>query len=376
MRVSVVVPFHRNLLHLERCLEALAASSVRSEVIVVADSALDDPGDLAARYGARVIRLTGGPDGPATARNRGAAMATGDVLAFVDSDVLVHSDALAGLTAVLEPDPAVAAVFGAYDDTPDDPGFVSQCKNLAHSYIHRRSSADATTFWAGLGAVRAVAFRDVGGFDERFRRPSVEDIDLGYRLTMAGYRIRLDAAVHGTHLTRWTAWSLIRTDVRDRGVPWTQLLHRYTNLRSDLNLTWKYRWIVALSYVAVLLLVAAVRWPSLLALSLVSLAVIAWLDRDYYLFLARMRGAMAAVAWFPLHLIHHLGNGVSFAAGTALGVVADRPIGRRLGALPATPWGRHDALPVGQTCGDKPHSGHLLEQPLCARDAAQPRIDA
>ena len=340
VRVSTIVPFHSNLQHLERCLRGLAASSVPTEIVVVADTPAEDPGGIATRFGACLITLSGGPYGPATARNRGAAIATGDVLAFVDSDVVVHPDAVAGLAAVLESEPTVDAVFGAYDDAPDDPGLVSQCKNLAHSFIHLRASPEATTFWAGLGAVRRSAFRDVGGFDERFQRPSVEDIDLGYRLTTAGYRIRLDSSVQATHLKRWTAWSLIRTDVRDRGIPWTQLLHRYATLRNDLNLTWRYRAAVALAYLAVLGLVAAIRWPALLVCSLAALAAIAWLDREYYAFLARMRGARSAAAWFPLHVIHHLGNGLAFVAGTALGVAADRPIGLRFGALSRTPWSR------------------------------------
>jgi GT2 family glycosyltransferase len=366
VRVSTVVPFRRNLQHLERCLQGLASSSVHTEIIIVADSSTEDPASLAARYGAHVVRLTAGPYGPATARNRGAAVATGDVLVFVDSDVVVHSDAIAGLIGVLEAEPTVAAAFGAYDDTPDDPGLVSQCKNLAHAFIHRRSSPEATTFWAGLGAVRSVAFRDVGGFDERFRRPSVEDIDLGYRLTLAGYRIRLDPAVQATHLKRWTAWSLIRTDVRDRGIPWTQLLHRYASLRSDLNLTWKYRAAVVLAYLALLSLAAAIRWPLLVWGAFLALATIAWLDRDYYAFLAQRRGVRTAIAWFPLHLVHHLGNGLAFIAGTVLGVAADRPIGGRIGALPRTPWSRREwvSSPV------VPELGSL------ARVTSSQRIDA
>lgn len=375
VRVTTIVPFHSNLHHLERCLRGLAASSVPTEIVVVADSPAEDPTRVAARFGARPVALSGGPYGPATARNRGADVATGDVLAFVDSDVVVHPDAVAGLAAVLEAEPTVDAVFGAYDDTPDDPGFVSQCKNLAHSFIHQRSSPEATTFWAGLGAVRTAAFRDVGGFDERFRRPSVEDIDLGYRLTMAGYRIRLDPRVQATHLKRWTAWSLIRTDVRDRGIPWMQLLHRYAALRNDLNLTWRHRAAVALAYVAVLCGLAAVWWPALLACSLAALAAIAWLDRDYYAFLARVRGARSAAAWFPLHVIHHLGNGLAFVAGTALGLAADRPIGRRFGALSRTPWSRPASRRAVRQSAEQ-FGALLVEQPTYGSGARSQRTDA
>ena len=83
----------------------------------------------------------------------------------------------------------IGAVFGAYDESPAAPGLVSQAKNLAHAFVHHGSPGNAVTFWAGLGAVRTQVFLAVNGFDERFGRPSIEDIDLGYRLTAAGFGI-------------------------------------------------------------------------------------------------------------------------------------------------------------------------------------------
>jgi len=78
--------------------------------------------------------------------------------------------------------------------------------------------------WAGCGAVRRAAFVEVGGFQEGYLRPSIEDIELGYRLSESGGRIRLAAEVQVRHLKRWTLASIVRTDVWRRGVPWTELL--------------------------------------------------------------------------------------------------------------------------------------------------------
>jgi len=82
------------------------------------------------------------------ARNAAAATAGGDVLVFIDSDVVVSRAGLNRLAAVFTEHPRTAAVFGSYDEQPADPGFVSQYKNLSHCFIHRTAAADARTFWA------------------------------------------------------------------------------------------------------------------------------------------------------------------------------------------------------------------------------------
>jgi GT2 family glycosyltransferase len=321
-RLSIVVPFHRNLIHLSRCLAALDDRPDGSEVIVAADGAVDDCRPLATRHGARVLDIAG-PSGPAAARNAAAHAAQRDVLVFVDADVAVSRGALARIVERFAAEPATAAVFGAYDDRPADAGFVSQYKNLAHSYIHQSSATAARTFWAGFGAVRRDVFLACGGFDERFRRPSVEDIDFGYRLSAAGHAIVLDPSLTASHLKRWTLASMIVSDVRDRGVPWTRLLLKYGALNDDLNLRYVYRVSVVLAYLAVAafaLSLADSRFAVLGVGLLGSLAILGW---RYYAFFGRKRGWWFAARVFPLHVLHHLYNGVSFAIGAVM-FVGDR----------------------------------------------------
>lgn len=186
--LSIIVPFHRNLAFLEKCLGAITPLQNDWELIIAGDAPVDDCQALADRVGARLLTLPG-PRGPAVARNRAAEVARGSVLVFIDADVVASKADLMRVAEIFRRQSQTAAVFGAYDETPADPGFVSQYKNLAHSFIHQSSGTIAHTFWAGFGAVRRDVFLSVGGFDERFTRPSVEDIDLGYRLTAAGYRV-------------------------------------------------------------------------------------------------------------------------------------------------------------------------------------------
>ena len=175
--------------------------------------------------------------GPAAARNHGAQHARGDALLFVDSDVVVAPGTLEQVAALLVRRPDVAAVFGSYDANPAAAGTVSRYKNLLHHFVHQNGAAEASTFWAGCGAIRRSAFEAVGGFDQvRFRRPSIEDIELGHRLRRAGHRILLDKTLQVNHLKRWTLASLLWTDVVGRAVPWSRLILESRQRVHDLNL--------------------------------------------------------------------------------------------------------------------------------------------
>ena len=338
VNATIIIPFHKDLSQLAQSLPAARRSLPDAEIIVAADGAVDDCRPLAAASNARVVEIPG-PSGPAAARNRAAVAARGDLLVFVDADVIAHADALSGMCRFLESAPEIAAVFGAYDLEPPQSNFMSQYRNLSHAHVHEEGNPEAATFWAGLGAVRTEAFRAVGGFDERFGRPSVEDIELGYRLRRAGYRLRLDPRFRGTHLKRWTVWSSIVIDLRARGIPWTQLIHRFGALANDLNTRVELRLSVALACLLVLSLAAAALTPVALLVALASFVALVGLNFRYYAWFARQRGILFALGVVPAHILHHLCNAISFVVGTGLHLFGR--FGWSLpGMLPKAEWTR------------------------------------
>jgi hypothetical protein len=314
--ISIVVPVYDGAATLGECLAALVASTMPGdEIIVVDDGSTDRSADLARDVGVAVVRLPGNR-GPAAARNAGARIARGDVLLFVDADVVLAADAVARVRATLAARPELAAMFGSYDDRPRAETVVSQYRNLLHRYVHQQGSPEAFSFWAGCGAVRRAAFAEVGGFDERAWRWSIEDIELGYRLRAAGHRIFLDKELACTHLKRWTLSSMLRTDLTARAIPWTRLILESPRAAHDLNLTLAQRYSVALVGLALATFVLALRWPALLAVGLTAFAAVVVLNRDFYVFLAGRRGVGFALASIPLHGLYFVCSGLGFAYAT------------------------------------------------------------
>ena len=312
--LSIIVPTYNDSGELVACLAALRAeASPESELIVVLDGPSADAAAVAAAAGARVLNLDQRA-GPAAARNHGAARAQGSILVFVDADVVVRPGGLARIAQAFAADPGLTALFGSYDDSPRSPGLVSRYRNLLHHFVHQESRAEATTFWAGLGAVRRAAFLEVGGFDAAaFTRPSVEDIELGYRLRAAGGRIRLDRELQGTHLKRWSFWSMVRTDVTARALPWARLVLRSDRIPAELNLSVSQRASAALATCALVAVALAWWWTILLggaALALLGVALINW---RFYRLLWRQGGVQLAAAGSLLHVFYFLYSAASFA---------------------------------------------------------------
>lgn len=235
--ISVIMPVYNGTDFITQSLPPLVAMLERGEIldlIVADDGSTDDTVAVAEKLGARVID-SGGRLGPGGARNVAARQTDGNILWFVDADVVVHDDAVKYLREGFA-DPGVVSVFGSYDDRPSAQNFLSQYKNLVHHFYHHRGRREASTFWAGCGAIRKDAFLEVGGFDvERYTRPSIEDIELGYRLRQAGGKILLIPELQSTHLKEWRFVNLIHTEVFCRAIPWSRLMFEQTGVIDDLN---------------------------------------------------------------------------------------------------------------------------------------------
>lgn len=321
--ISVVIPVRNGSEYIAECLRAIEESQYESfEIIVVDDSSTDNTAEVCRNSGAKVITLDE-QSGPAAARNKGAQAAKGDLLLFIDADVVVYPNTLNNIAKAFTDNPGIAAVFGSYDDTPAAPDFVSQYRNLLHHYVHQIAKRDAKTFWTGCGAIRKDVFYELSGFDQiRHPIPSMEDIEIGLRMSGLGYKMILDKNLQVKHLKQWSFFSLIKTDVYQRAVPWSKLILERKTLPRDLNLRFRDRVSTALLGIAIILVFLYIL--GLLSKSeilgsvylfwtaVASLMVILILNRDLYLFFYRKRGFWFALRSIPMHLLFYFYSGITF----------------------------------------------------------------
>lgn len=318
--LSIIVPVYNGGYAFVYCLRAIEQSKFKSwELIVVNDGSTDQSAVIAEKFGATVLK-TNGRMGPGAARNLGAQVAAGEYLCFVDADCEVHADTLTNLVQTLNYHPEIDAVFGSYDDAPKASNFIAQYKNLFHHYVHQNGNEEASTFWAGCGAVKRSTFLTNGGFDvQRYPRPSIEDIDLGCRIRQAGGKITLAKQVQVKHHKAWSMTSLIKTDVIDRGIPWTRLLlSNKSSFVNDLNLQVSSRISVAATYVLIILILASFYKHEITLLAFFTANLLLFLNLSTYRFFYEKRGLVFSIRAILMHWLYYFYSGIAFISGSLL----------------------------------------------------------
>jgi glycosyltransferase involved in cell wall biosynthesis len=324
LSISVVIPVHNGGEKFCCCLEGLAQlSPAPKEIIVVLDGESDHSERAAFQAAwtqaqildAKIVQLSINR-GPAYARNAGAKIAQGDILFFMDADVVPQPTVIQQVEQVFQHDPELAALMGSYDDAPGEENFLSQYRNLFHHYVHQTGGENASTFWGACGAIRRSIFLALGGFDEAYRKPSIEDIELGYRLKRAGYRIRLCKQIQIKHLKHWGVVSILRTDFFCRALPWTELICRDRHLINDLNLQTSSRMSIVLVYSLLGALCLTSFWSQAIVLSTIIAVALILLNLPVYDFFSRKRGLAFAIAVIPWHWLYYGYSGLAFVIGT------------------------------------------------------------
>lgn len=192
--VSIVIPVMDRADELSRCLASISRLNYpqeRLQVIVVDDGSQDASAQVARQFGVWLVGSGGRGMGPAAARNVGASVAQGDILAFIDSDCTASSEWLAELTPLFD-DPQTAAVGGLVDGMCTESAvdrYEAVMSSLSLGSRPRYGGSGNDTFYLPSCnlLVRRSAFLEAGGFKDAMHVG--EDVDLTWRLRDQGWTI-------------------------------------------------------------------------------------------------------------------------------------------------------------------------------------------
>jgi glycosyltransferase involved in cell wall biosynthesis len=207
-RVSVIIPTHNRLDRLKRVLAHLEQQCYpldQFEVIVVSDGCSDGTEEYL-RTLSTILHITtvAQPNrGVAAARNNGVAHATGDMILFLDDDVVPTPQLIAEHTRTHAEQTEDAVVLGPmlspknFALSPWVRWEQAMLTKQYHAMVTGKFAPTARQFYTGntsLGRLHIIA---AGGFDENFRR--AEDVELAYRLEQHGLEFVFNPDAIGFH---------------------------------------------------------------------------------------------------------------------------------------------------------------------------------
>lgn len=202
--VSIIIPIFNAQGTIGPVLRAMVKSNFgkKYEIILVDDGSRNISivkRIIASLPGGHIRLLRQEHKGPAAARNLGAKVAKGDILVFMDADVVLEPESLGQIDKNFANDKNLVALNGVYSKTPANPSFFTWYFSLFKYYQWvKRKEEEYTGFSTKLAAIKKKIFWQIGGFNTNYQDALVEDYEFGYRLRK-NFKVLLDDRVKGKH---------------------------------------------------------------------------------------------------------------------------------------------------------------------------------
>ena len=296
-KISVVIPAYNAEATLDSCLDSLKKQTLEPfQIILVDDCSTDRTASIASEAGFEIVSFSVRA-GPAIARNAGADRAEGDIILFLDADVIIPPDLIERIVDCFNSDSSIVAVQTVYSPYCPAEEMVSRYQNFYYYHALARIKESSTaTFATWCAAILRDTFIEIGGFNTSIPEPTVEDEELGYEIADRDQKIALAKDIQVTHLASYTISQFVRRRFRMAKAQaksgWRsikeRLLKRYINIRE--TGTHHSRWVV-LSIL--LVLSAGFSMTAFLTGAVLGLALSPWLP-------------VAALAALVLSLLCHL----------------------------------------------------------------------
>lgn len=224
MKYSIIIPTHNRIHALKEALENIYSIEYESfEVIVVIDGSTDGTDKMLSEFPCSVITHKKSLK-VCVSRNDGAKIAKGEVLIFLDDDMLVPKNIFEVMDNIFYKNNEYDALFGPFSPNQRFKNFASEFKNHYMHYAFYMLPERVYLLVGGSTAIRKSVFDKYGGFDENYFYPYGEDHDLGVRIGFEHkiYRCREYMPEHIKHYT----WKKVLKCDFDRAVAFIRLILR------------------------------------------------------------------------------------------------------------------------------------------------------
>ena len=208
--ISVIIPIYNSISTIKECLDTVFNSDFKNfEVIVISDNSTDNSVKIAKEYKCKIIELPEN-NGPAFARNIGADNAKGDILFFVDSDVIIKKNALTHISEIFSNN-EINVLQGVYSHTPFYKNIATQYQQSFYCYYTwQENKKYASTLASMCFAIRKKIFLETKGFNTKIKSATAEDEEFGYKLIDKGNKILISRELNAEHRVNYTVNKLIR----------------------------------------------------------------------------------------------------------------------------------------------------------------------
>jgi len=184
---SIIICTHNSEKTIRGTLESVfRESDIEKEVIVVDDASTDRTVTACEEYPIKIYKVEKN-SGPAYCRNIGARNSGGSILFWIDSDVRFEKGLLSAILAKMEKYPEVAGVGSISSPVPLNKGFFSRYFALEKYHLYMDMLGKEKIIIVPLidtrcGSIKKEVFEELGGFDEYYVKPSIEDYEFSSRM--------------------------------------------------------------------------------------------------------------------------------------------------------------------------------------------------
>ncbi|MBI3579252.1 MAG: glycosyltransferase, partial [Ignavibacteriales bacterium] len=322
------VPVKNGAQYLDACLRSITRSRYRNIELIVVNDHSEDASVQIAEHNKCTILHTSNETGANHARNLGAQAANGDILVFVDADIVLERDAIITIVELLQ-EVGHDAVVGLYTTKHRHESFVSQYKNLWVRYSYLKSSPAIDWVFGAISGIKRRAFEALGGFDAKLMSVhGNDDIEFGKRLALNKLNIVLSMDVEVEHLKSYSLPSFIKNEFY-RSIGFAELATRLGETVGSFSKGFAnvYPTFILSVLLAPILLViaisAAVNYVSYTPLLVVA-GIYVLFNIRFLNYLEQVRGLFAMIAMVPILLLDHLVCFVGSVVGVFRGLTLKR----------------------------------------------------